>query len=132
MYYNTETLKQSKRKNIMVYLTLEQKRIVVHLVNEAGLYLFDFYLSKANVPSYEYTDAKTAKAVGWTERKVAEYRRKLEAVDLFKQETYGTGENKAIITIVGNLFIKNKRKDRKDEEVELVVPDKVQSSDDED
>lgn len=50
MYCITESIRQSRRKNTMVYLTLAQKREVVNLVNEAELYLLDFYLSKSGVP----------------------------------------------------------------------------------
>jgi hypothetical protein len=119
MYYNTETIKQSRRKNTMVYLTLAQKREVVRLVNEAGLYLLDFYLSKSGVPRYEYTDEKTALAVGWTVKKVSDYRRKLINVDLFRQEVYGTGDQKAVITHLAERF----RKDYKGE----VPPELVES-----
>ena len=117
MYYNTSTLKQSKRKNTMVYLTIAQKREVVRLVNEAGLYLLEFYLSKANVPQYEYTDEKTSKALGWSITKTADYRRRLEKVDLYKQDIYGTGEKKAIITTIAERFQKGYDKQYVDPEL---------------
>jgi hypothetical protein len=107
MYYTTEVIRQSRRKNTMTYLTLAQKREVVKLINEMALYLLDFYLSKAGVPQYEYTDEKTANAIGWSLKKVSEYRRKLEANDLFRQESYGSGEHKAVITYVAERFRKD-------------------------
>ena len=91
----------------MVYLTQAQKKEVVKLTNEAGLYLLDYYLSKTGIPQFEYTDEKAALALGWTKRKVEEYRRKLEAVDLFSQETYGSGEKKAVVTYVAQRFRKD-------------------------
>jgi hypothetical protein len=106
MYYNTETLKQAKRKNSMVYLTQAQKKAVVAMTNEAGLYLLDFYIAKANVPQYEYNDAKTAAALGWTVKKTADNRRKLQDAELFSQQTFGSGDNKAVITTVAGRFVK--------------------------
>ena len=102
----------------MVYLTLAQKREVVELVNEAGLYLLDFYLSKSGVPQYEYTDDKTAKAIGWTTKKTADYRRKLEHNDLFRQETYGSGDKKAVVTYIAERF-------RKDYKGRFEVPEEL-------
>lgn len=123
MYCTTESIRQSRRKNTMVYLTLAQKREVVNLVNEAGLYLLDFYLSKSGVPQYEFTDEKTAKAVGWTVKKTADYRRKLEHADLFRQETYGSGEKKAIVTYIAERF-------RKDYKGKYEVPEELVESED--
>jgi hypothetical protein len=106
MYYTTENLRTSRKKTTMAYLTLAQKREVVNLINEAGLYLLDFYISKGSVPQYEYTDARTALAIGWNLKKVADYRRKLESVDLFRQEVYGSGEHKAVVTYLADRFKK--------------------------
>lgn len=90
----------------MVYLTLKQKKEVMKLVGDSGLVLLEFYLSKLNVPQYEYKDEKTAIALGWTVRKVLEYRLRLVKADLFKQESYGSGSRKAVITTVGERFMK--------------------------
>jgi hypothetical protein len=103
----------------MTYLTLAQKKEVVALINEAGLYLLDFYISKVGVPQYEYTDEKTAKAIGWTVKKVADYRRKLEKVDLFRQDTYGSGESKAVITYVAERYMRGYNK-------QLIAPELVE------
>jgi hypothetical protein len=107
MYYTTEVIRQSRRKNTMTYLTLAQKREVVKLINEMALYLLDFYLSKSGVPQYEYTDERTANAIGWSVKKVGEYRRKLEVHDLFRQVSYGSGQHKAVITYVAERFRKD-------------------------
>lgn len=117
MYYNTESLRQAKRKNSMVYLTLAQKKEVMKLVNDAGLILLEFYLAKANVPQYEYRDDKTALALGWTVRKVQDTRRKLESKDLFSQEVYGSGTRKAVITKVAERFTKGYNKQEVDAEL---------------
>lgn len=101
----------------MVYLTLRQKREVMKLAGDSGLILMEFYLSKANVPGYEYTDEKTAVALGWTVRKVLDYRLKLDKADLFKQDSYGSGSRKAVITTVGERFMKGYDKQPVDPEL---------------
>lgn len=117
LYYNTESLRQAKRKTTMMYLTLRQKREVMRLVGEIGLVLLEFYLSKVNVPQYEYVDEKTAIALGWTLSKVQRHRIALTKADLFKQETYGSGERKAVITTVGERFMKGYNKQPVDPEL---------------
>ena len=87
MYYTTRYLKTNKKKTIITYLTLEQKRQVMELTNEIGLVLLEFYLSKAGTPDYEYTDAKTAKALNWTIKKVGDNRRALQHANLYKTES---------------------------------------------
>ena len=90
-----------KAESLVKRLSLKDKKFVVSLINEVGLYLLEFYMSKSSVPQYEYSDAKTAQALGWTLGKTKDNRLKLEKVNLFKQDTYGTGEKKAVVTTIG-------------------------------
>jgi len=102
MYYTTDSVKAPRKKDMnRNYLSLSDKKFVVSTLNEVGLYLLEFYMSKAGTPQYEYSDAKTAQALGWTIGKTKDNRLKLEKANLFKQDTYGTGEKKAVVTTIG-------------------------------
>ena len=85
----------------MVYLTLAQKVEVMGLVNEVGLVLFEFYLSKIGVDQYQYTDEKTARSLNWTVRKVANTRRDLIKHDLYKEER----DRISTIYTIGQMFM---------------------------
>ena len=102
MYYTTDSVKAPRKKDMnRNYLSLSDKKFVVKAVTEVGLFLLEYYMSKSSTPQYEYSDAKTAQALDWTLRKTAEQRRTLEKANLFKQDIYGTGEKKAVVTTIG-------------------------------
>ena len=75
--YTIKADKQSRRKSTTMYLTTKEKKQLITECGDAGLILMDYYYSKAGVPNFEYTDNKSATALGWTERKVQTSRLKL-------------------------------------------------------
>ena len=59
-------------------LKLPIKRELVKDINEAAMYLYEYYHSIANSPAHNLLDdEKVGKAVGWSARKVRDYREKL-------------------------------------------------------
>ena len=78
----------------MTYLSWEEKRYILDCVGEAGLVLFEWMMSKAGIPEYEFTDDKSAAATGWSKRKCQETRLKLEKANLFSKESYVGSNNK--------------------------------------
>jgi len=105
MYYNTEVIKNKRREPRSVYLTLKQKLKVIRETNESALFLLEFYMSKSGIQEYSYSDDIVAKTIEWTPRKVKDNRLKLEQAGLFRRETYGSGEKKAIITFIGESLV---------------------------
>jgi len=101
-YYNTTTLEKNRRKTIMAYLTLQQKKDVVKDTNEVALYLLDYYYSKANTPNYDYLDERVAKALDWTTRKVGENRRKLEKAGYYKKVVVRDRSNSSTLVTLGH------------------------------
>ena len=103
MYYTTESIKASRKKDMnRNYLTLDDKKYVIKVTNYECLFQLEFYMSKSGVKGYEYSDEKTAKSLDMTVRKVADNRRKLEKAGLYRTEIYGSGSNKAVITYIGD------------------------------
>ncbi len=102
-YYNTVSFKQrSKRAPTMTYLRLEDKRVLMKQCNSDAVILFEYYLAKAGVENFAYSDETAARALGWTERKVQEVRKKLTKADYFFQERgkYSSGR-KIVSTYLG-------------------------------
>ena len=106
MYYTTECVKAPRKKDMTRnYLSLKEKLQVINLTNEVCLFLLEFYMSKSSIPKYRYSDDKTAIALNWSTRKVKDNRLKLEKANLYKTDIYGTGDKKAIVTIIGQAII---------------------------
>lgn len=101
--YITKALKQkSKRVPTTMYLTLSDKRKLMEECNDASVILFEYYLSKAGIEEFMYTDEKAAMALGWSKRKVEETRKKLTKAGYFFQRKgkYSNG-TKIITTYLG-------------------------------
>ena len=75
--FTTKADRQSSKKVTNMYLTLKQKKELIKTVGDSGLILMEYYLLKAGIPNFEFTDGKTASALGWKERKVQINRLKL-------------------------------------------------------
>jgi len=101
--YITKSLKQkSKRRPTNMYLKLEDKRKMMSECGDASVILFEYYLSKAGIEEFMYTDRKTAIALGWSIRKVEETRKKLTRAGYFFQQRgkYNAGA-KIVTTYLG-------------------------------
>ena len=83
-YYITKGLKNKRRKNTMTYLTQQEKRSIYLDCGERALVLYEFYVSKQNVPEYDFSDSKASEATGLSLRKVQDTRRVLEKAGYFK------------------------------------------------
>ena len=82
-------------------MTLKQRLEVIQDTNEIALFLLDFYYSKAGT-KYDYTDIQVAKAINWTEKKVAENRRRLEKSGYFKREITKNSKSSTLNVLLGH------------------------------
>lgn len=85
-----------------MYLTLSDKKTLMAECGDASTILFEYYLSKAGMEEYEYTDEKVSRALGWSVRKVQENRKRLTKAGYFFQQhgKYNSG-TKIITTYLG-------------------------------
>jgi DNA-binding Lrp family transcriptional regulator len=82
-------------------MTLTQKLEVVSDTSEITLFLLEFYYSKSGT-KYDYTDKQVATAINWTEKKVAENRRKLEKAGYFKREVTKNSKASTLNVLLGH------------------------------
>lgn len=61
--------KQNRRKMTFNYLTINEIKEVSNICGDSAVVLLEYYLSRAGTPKFEYTDEKSAKALGWTKKK---------------------------------------------------------------
>ncbi len=100
-YYAVETLDRNRREPRRNYMTLKQRLEVIRDTNEIALFLLDFYYSKAG-SKYDYTDTQVSNAINWTEKKVAENRRKLEKAGYFKKEVTKNSKSSTLNVLLGH------------------------------
>jgi len=100
-YYSVETLDRNRREPRRNYMTLQQRLEVIADTNEIALFLLEFYYSKTG-SRYDYTDKQVAKAISWTEKKVAENRRKLEKAGYFKKEITKNSKSSTLNILLGH------------------------------
>jgi len=100
-YYAVETLDRNRREPRRNFMLLRQKLEVIRDTNEIALFLLEFYYSKAG-SKYDYTDKQVARAILWTEKKVAENRRKLEKAGYFKKEVTKNSKSSTLNLLLGH------------------------------
>jgi len=86
-----------------MYLRLKDKVEIMNRCNsDSAVILFEYYLSKAGIEDFEFTDKKAAHALEWSIRKVQEVRKKLIKAGYFLQKkgTYHDGR-KIVTTYLG-------------------------------
>lgn len=98
---NTEypTRYQTSKKRIQnVYLTWIQKKEIMAECGDAAVILFEFFLSKAGIRDYQYTDSKAGKVLGWKNSKVKNVRLKLRSAGYFYEKSAGYSDGSKITT----------------------------------
>jgi len=86
-----------------MYLRLQDKvEIMENCKSDSAVILFEYYLSKAGIEEFEFTDDKAAHALKWSVRKVQEVRKRLIKAGYFLQKkgTYNDGR-KIVTTYLG-------------------------------
>lgn len=81
-----------------MYLRLQDKVEIMQECNSDAVILFEYYLSKAGIGEFEFTDVKTATALKWTERKVQEVRKKLTKAGYYLQKKGSYNDGRKIVT----------------------------------
>ena len=85
------------------YVSNEERRRLIKEVNDAGLLLFEYYLTLAGVGSQDViSDERTAKHFGWTVTKAQKIRQNLGKHGWFDQKKYNyTDQRKGITYYLG-------------------------------
>ncbi len=82
-----------------MYLRLQDKVEIMQDCNsDAAVILFEYYLSKAGIEEFEFSDYKASHALKWSERKVQEVRKKLTKAGYFLQKKGNYRDGRKIIT----------------------------------
>jgi len=116
--YITRSIKQkSKRRPTSMFLRLEDKKDLMKECGDAAMILFEYYLSKAGLENYEYTDQKCGLALGWSTRKVQETRLKLSRAGYFLQRKGKLQGGTVIFTYLGKDKVKNQLKIEHEEKI---------------
>jgi len=77
--------KKSTRKSTTMYLKLTEKKELIQECGDAALILYEYWLLKAGIPDFQFTDYKSAKALGWSQSKATQIRLKLTKADYFHE-----------------------------------------------
>ena len=99
--YSIRSLKPKKRKTTMIYLSIKEKKEVILECGDSALIMYDFYISKGGARDYQFSDGKTATALGWDERKAQRIRLKLEKSKYIKTIPFRNGKKLHIVTYLG-------------------------------
>jgi len=87
--YDVKTSVITKTKKIRtqnIYLTWKEKVKLMKECGDAAVILLEFYMSKAGLPGYVYSDEKSAKSLDWTIHKVKKVRLKLQRANYYNLE----------------------------------------------
>ena len=68
-----------------VYMNSAQRKLLIQEVGDSGCILYAYYLEKARVPGFDWSDDKAAVALGWSKYKVQRTRLALIQNDWFYQ-----------------------------------------------
>jgi len=88
----------SKKRIQTVYLTWIQKKEIMAECGDAAVILFEFFLSKAGIRDYQYTDGKAGKVLGWKDSKVKKVRLKLRSAGYFYEESASYTHGRKVTT----------------------------------
>ena len=84
-YSTKPRYQKSIKKATKMYLRIKDKVEVMQKCGDASLILYEFYISKAGLPSYAFSDKDAATALDWNIHKVKSNRLKLTSAHYFKQ-----------------------------------------------
>ncbi len=85
--YICKAKRQNKtRPRTNYYLQLKDKVEVMRTCNDAGLILYEYYISKAGQPDFTFDDRTVARALDWSDAKVKKNRLKLTKNGYFLRE----------------------------------------------
>ncbi|MDO8909829.1 MAG: hypothetical protein Q7W55_15180 [Pseudohongiella sp.] len=106
--YQCKPLRQSKiKQSTYHYLRLQDKVDVMKTCKEAGLILYEFYLSRAGYQDFTFDDDTVAKSLKWTKSKVKKTRLKLTIHRYFLQRKGKLNDGgKMVITYLDRKLIK--------------------------
>jgi len=77
--FNTHAERQKTNRSAgKLYTSASNIKDLVTQCGEAGCLLYQYYLSKAGIDNFQYTDEKSAKYFGWKESKAKKVRQKLD------------------------------------------------------
>lgn len=116
--YTIKADRQSSRKSTTMYLTLKDTKSLIKECGDAAVILMTYYYSKAGVPNFEYTDEKSAMALGWTVRKAQSIRLQLTKAHWYYEVSgkYTDGRSIKTFYLGKQTVISQKEIEHKDED----------------
>lgn len=79
-----------------MYIPAPDKKAIISCCGDAGYVLYDYWMSKYNEKKYPYTDANSAKALGWSTRKAKDVRLKLRNHNWFAVKTFKASDGETL------------------------------------
>ena len=98
---NAKGSMKNKRKQLMYYLTLQDKKEVIKETNTTALFLYDFWVSKLAHENYDFSDSKASTALDIPITSVRDLRLMLTKHHYFVQLSGKVGGQKATQTYLG-------------------------------
>jgi len=101
--FNTHAERQGTSRSAgKLYTSASNIKDLVTQCGEAGCLLYQYYLSKAGIDNFQYTDEKSAKYFGWKESKAKKVRQKLDKAN-WHYQVAGSHNNgtKTVTTYLG-------------------------------
>ena len=100
--YTTAQKQKRARRPSMTYMNSAQRKMLIKTTSDAGALLYSYYLEKAGVQNFEFTDEAAAETLGWSLRKVQNTRRELTKTDWFYQDSFSSPKGKKLrVTYLG-------------------------------
>ena len=87
------------------YLKSEDRKKVIVELGDAEFILYDYYVSKGNIPDFSYSDMKSGLALGWKKDKVQRIRLKLEKAGYLRT----VRDHNTIIVYIGKLRVEESK-----------------------
>jgi len=110
--YRTTIIPHKKVRNATpYYLTQQQRHTLIRNLGDVCYIVFSYYIEKAGIKDYDYSDSRVAKALGYDVQKVQRARLKLIKQGWFLQSTYTNKEGrKVIMTYLGQEAVHDYKK----------------------
>lgn len=98
----------------MMIAKAQDKKDIIQACGDAACLLFEYYLSKANMGEFVYTDTKSATALGWKQSKAKKTRLRLTREGWYAQDKFNSPSsgNKMVVDYLGKDTVSEYRLNR--------------------
>lgn len=85
-----------------MYVSTAERKELIQEINGDAYILYEYYVSKAGIDNFEYSDKRSARTLGWKERKAKDIRLRLTKKHWYHQATGKLSNGQKIkITFLG-------------------------------